>query len=225
MLPDDPFLKEIRMRLSTFALLAALLPPLPLVADTYTYTYTGNDFSAGNVSLPYTASDFVTVTFTLSAPLGDNLTYNYGSGSGTGIVTPLTWSFSDGVQTDTSADPVGCNGCAYPIDIAFDFVTNGSGQIVNWQAYDYFGDEGANSIGTLFIASYNQDGATILREDGDGSATGDEVRNPGVWSVTESGSSSVTPESPSFVLVLLGGGCLCGAGALRSRRRLRALTV
>ena len=48
------------MRIPSIALLASLLLPLPALADTYTYTYTGNYFTV--VQGSYTLSDSVTVS-------------------------------------------------------------------------------------------------------------------------------------------------------------------
>ena len=43
---------------------------------------------------------------------------------------------------------------------------------------------------------------------------------PGTWSAV-----TTTPEAPPYVLLLLGGACLCGAGYLGSRKRPASLTV
>jgi hypothetical protein len=84
------------MRLRSLVLSAALLVlPFPLMADTI-YTYTGDPFT--NFSSPslFTTSDFVSGSFTLSAPLAANLS-DY-------TITPTSFDFSDGVQTATLAD-------------------------------------------------------------------------------------------------------------------------
>jgi len=202
------------MRIRALALLATLLLPLPLLAQTYDYTYTGNDFQGDGLYvvppvLPYTTSDFVTVTFTLSAPLGDNL------GEGT-TIRPLTWSFSDGVQTDTSAD--------LSADSDFYLDTNGSGTIVDWQVLDTFGVGFSSQIQTIFETqlaySYNYDYGYNSPRNGANltSGEGSEIYNPGVWTVSESGAPSV-PEGSSLSLMLLSGVCLLGAGFFRFRKK------
>jgi hypothetical protein len=207
------------MRIRALALLATLLLPLPLLAQTYNYTYTGNDFvndaPYSVVYAPYTTSDFVTVTFTLSTPLADNLTGNSGFGA---TIFPLTWSFSDGVQTDTSAD--------LSADSDFYLDTNGSGTIVDWQVLDTFGVGFSSQIQTIFETqlaySYNYDYGYNSPRNGANltSGEGSEIYNPGLWTVSESVSS--VPEGSSFPLLLLSGACLCGVVFFRFRKRLGA---
>lgn len=80
-------------------------------ASAITYTYTGNDFTS--VSGSYTMSDHVSGTFTLSAPLAP---------SADQTVTPVSFSFSDGVQTLTNAP-----------GSVFEFLTNAGSQIQQWR--------------------------------------------------------------------------------------------
>jgi len=197
------------MRIRPFALLAIFLLPLSLAAETYTYT--GNDFTlVGNFSTPpvYSTSDFVTITFTTAAPLPDNLM----SGSDPwASVVPLSWSFSDGVQSDNSTDPT-----AYT---QFYLGTNASGQIVAWYLYDTWPnfDNGAE------IESGDDPGNGSFDFAAD--PEGDYASNNGYDIVGIPGSWSVTPEPPSFTLLLLGAACLCGVGYRRSRKRPASLTV
>lgn len=198
------------MRLCMFVLLSALLLPLPLVADTWTYTYTGNDFQAGLTVLPYTTSDFTSVSFTLAAPLADN----YGNPV-TGLaprITPLAWSFSDGVQTDTSADAGAFSD--------FLLVTNGSGQIVDWDVWEEFGPSYVNDISTIdnfpLYGSETWDDGTM----DDGSIAGEEEFDPGSWTLNEN--ASPVPEGPSFAYLLLGLACFGGIALFNTRRRTQA---
>lgn len=94
------------MRLRFLALGAVLALPLSMSAQTTTYTYTGADFDfstvnnvdqnpPGTVAAPYSATDFVSGTFTISGNV-DNLSF--------GSATVDSFSFNDGVQTITDAD-------------------------------------------------------------------------------------------------------------------------
>lgn len=111
------------MRLSSVLLSAALLLPLPLAAQTTNYTYTGPDFTtlitSGGESQVFTTNDFVSVDFTLSAPLADNLTF-------ADAVTPTSFTFSDVYQTFTNLTASFSN---------FLFTTNASGAITGWTMY------------------------------------------------------------------------------------------
>jgi hypothetical protein len=65
-------------------------------ADTI-YTYTGNPFT--NVSSPYTTNDFISGSFVLATPLGNNVPLTN--------ITPTSFSFSDGIHTVSSPlDPI-----------------------------------------------------------------------------------------------------------------------
>jgi hypothetical protein len=82
------------------------------------YSYTGNDFNSFSTpALPYTTSDFVSLTLTLSAPLGDKLT--------NASVTPISFTISDGVDTlDITSAPL--------TDDTFQFSTSSNGTITGW---------------------------------------------------------------------------------------------
>lgn len=94
------------MRFRLFALGAALTLPLALNAQTTTYDYTGSNFSYFNMNggvasftpqpgSPYTTGDSVTGTFTITGNI-DSLSSKY--------FTPDSFSFTDGVQTISSAN-------------------------------------------------------------------------------------------------------------------------
>jgi hypothetical protein len=167
--------------------------PMPLLADSFTYTYTGNDFTnlfaSGETQL-FTKSDFISGEFTLSAPLADNLI-------SLTAITPASFSFSNGVDTFYNTTP---NLSPY-----FYIETNASGDITGWLieiqqqiaggGYDfletqnesgYAGDYGQNADGGIEIEGYN-------------------ASTPGTF-VESSVVSSATPEPSS--LVLLGTGML-----------------
>jgi len=98
-------------------------------AQTYVYTYTGNDFtSVSNApnpppfgSLPYTTSDKVTGSITFSAPLGANY-------AGNPSATMLSFNFTDGVGPQNAVGPP----LTFPYLYYSTFGTDSSGNIVSW---------------------------------------------------------------------------------------------
>lgn len=200
------------MRIRALALLAAALLPLPLLAQTYNYTYTGNDFNT-DISGPYTTSDFVSVTFAVSAPLADSTVYE---NSGSTNLFPLSWSFSDGVQSDNNTDP----GASVTLQV----VTNSSGQITNWYVGDQFGAPYEKIIESYYAVgdtvSYDRAIDERSADSGlaynDGSAsTPPDFYPPGSWSK----SVSYVPEGSSFPLLVLSGAALLGVGLFCIRKR------
>lgn len=92
----------------------SLLDFSPASANTI-YTYTGNDFTITTGA--YTTSDQVTGTIDLATALGDNF--------GPSFISPVSFSFSDGVQTLTNLTA--------GLDANFlGFSTDASGNIVTW---------------------------------------------------------------------------------------------
>jgi len=181
------------MRICRLAITACLtLLPLPALADT-TYTYTGNDFT--DLLAPYTTSDSVTASFTVTSPLGDNYAYQE--------VAPSSFSFSDGVQTLTNLN-------ATPT--RFDVGTDLNGNITAWNidifdsSDDYIEtDTGLNALGTFGVDTVG--GFTAL-----GQLFGD----PGIWTSNISDPPpSATPEPSS--LCLLGTGMIGALAAIRRR--------
>src|SRR5580693_6092083 len=84
-------------------------------AQTYLYTYTGNDFTsvfnaANELSygfVPYTTSDKVTGSIAFSAPLGDNY-------EGNPSATLLSYNFTDGVGPQNAAGSTLGGGLGFP---------------------------------------------------------------------------------------------------------------
>jgi len=145
---------------------AALLSQ-PMFAD-ITYTYTGNPFT-DVTGPPYTTSDRVTGTVTLASPLGINLPF------GT-AVTPLAFSFSDGVQTITNLN-------ANPGSI-FEFGTGPTGAITGWGIAV---DTGLVNPPDSITTSPAFDRGHLA---GFSTPTGQVSDNPGVWTtVSDTGST------------------------------------
>ena len=113
-------------------------------AQTYIYTYTGNNFTSA--SGPYTASDKVTGSITLSALLGDNY-------AGNPSATLLNFVFTDGVGPQNIVLGGG-------LVQDFTFATDSSGVIVFWnfQVLDFLPPFSAE---TKFIQTENDSGNVV----------------------------------------------------------------
>jgi hypothetical protein len=173
------------MKILSRLLLAAFafsLSSLAAQADVV-YDYTGLDYTVAFGS--YTTSESVTGTFTLAAPLADNLN--------DAIISPVSFSISDGLQTITNANAA---------TSAFTFSTDATGNLTNW---------------VITLTTSNTGGGAI-DIDGPGSGTpGDQVEyqnNSPNSSFAESiGSGTFTevaptpspvPEPQSWALMLTG---------------------
>jgi len=136
-----------------------------------TYVYTGNPFT--DVSGPYTTSDMVTGSVEFSSPLPANMPFT--------TVTPLSFLFSDGVQT--IGNPAEASN--------FQFGTGSSGAITVW---------------TVFMQT---PAGGISTDNGGSLATGDRgsmrlpppafgfTDVPGTWTIFQ------TPDAGSSTLALL----------------------
>ena len=146
--------------------------PASVQAVPTTYRYTGNPFTIATG--PYTTSDFVTVMFTLAGPLAPNMPLT--------LITPLTYTLSDGVQTLTG-DP-------QPFAL-FLVETGGGGNITHWWIFNI-----TTTNASPFIESRNLAGRLILDFAGlsqIGATFGFNSNVPGIWtrapSVADSGST------------------------------------
>jgi hypothetical protein len=160
-----------------------------MLADTYTYTYTGNNFTS--VSTPYSTSDSVSGWFTLSAPILSSIYAQQ--------VTPISFSFTDRVQTITNLNAAESS--------AFFLVTYNAGAFPYWDIVVYSSD---------FVGAISTDGSLSSGDGGaSGRAYGEDFSSPGTWTITDNAAPSATPE-PSGIL-LLGTGLLGTASVVRRR--------
>jgi hypothetical protein len=170
-------------------------------AQTYIYTYTGNDFtSVSNAAnellygfVPYTTSSKVTGSITFSAPLGDNY-------EGTPSATLLSYNFTDGVGPQN----IGGTQTVFPNVGAFTFGTDSLGAIVSWNLNllvflppslpETKGIQTENEPGNVVDSGNIDQPSGIV---GEGSVTAD----PGVWVET------IVPE-PSVGLLFVSSAAL-----------------
>lgn len=174
------------MRLKHLILLAGLsLSALPMMADTI-YTYTGEAYT--NAGAPYTTSDFITGSFT-SATVGDSETL--------ATVTPVSFSFTDGVQTFDQGNS---------IVASFSITTDGGGAVTGWSILLNTGDG--------LLSSESVSGGTVADEVSDStlSANAGNTGDPGTW-VSELASPVPEPSALTF----MGTGLVGVAGMARRR--------
>ena len=140
------------------------------------YTYTGNDFTSA-IS-PYTTSDSITGYFVVATPLAANLSL--------GPITPISFSFSDGVDTLTNANTT---------SQTFYVATSPSGSLSNW------GIAVATAASTEGIEICNSAICTPSQFDNgwtDNEASSAVNRSdPGSW-------QSSVPEPPSMATLITG---------------------
>lgn len=158
----------VRLALGFIALVSTSAP-----AQTYVYTYTGNDYTSA--SGPYATSDKVTGFITFSAPLGDNY-------EGNPSATILGFIFTDGVgPQNIIGGPGGLVDGRGQVTI---FGTDSSGAIVSWN-FDILNFLPPNSSETKGIQTEN-DSVNVVDSGNLDEATGivgegSVTSNPGVW--------------------------------------------
>ena len=189
------------MRLMKFAAAAVIAQAAIFAASSanaqLVYSYTGNDFTS--VFAPgYTTSDKITGTLTLSSALPDSLATLTNEAA---LVT--SYSFSDGV----SSFNMPC--CDTGNQTIFDFTTDASGNITNWDVTLETNDNHTGDLTTEGGVSAFDQSLT------DGELGGSNNGAPGIWSVQSV--TSPVPEPATWTLLLLGFGAL--GWRLRNARR------
>ena len=184
----------------------------PALADTYTYTYTGQtyQFAAG----AYTTSERVTGEVTVSAPLQSGAVPGFGD-----VLLPasvISFSFSDGLQTITNAS----TGLEFSV---FNFAANGAGLPTEWSVDLYqevlegfistgsgiIPEYGFNQIETVSEPGFTEDYVFLGNSPMGGTGwLGENGNDPGTWTMTVNSTAGVavaaTPEPASLGLVLSG---------------------
>ena len=136
--------------------------PASVQAVPTTYQYTGNPFT--HVNGVYTTSDFVTVMFRLAGPLAPNMPIT--------AITPIAFTFSDGVQTITHSNAN---------LTSFQVATGAAGQIMDWLILAEV-DPSAGIIETTTAPAIGPFDIGILNLQSEGFNFGP----PGTWTTVES---------------------------------------
>jgi hypothetical protein len=166
-------------------------------ADTI-YTYTGNPFTFA--LSPYTTNDFLSGSFVLATPLGNDVPFSQ--------ITPLSFSFTDGILTISSP----C--CMAPGVSFFQIQTDSTGIPSFWTINISPGF----SVGDPLFSSFNppdpgglspEDVTTRIVVAGSRQVFARNLDSPGTWSVT---TTSPVPGPIAGAglpgLILAGGGLL-----------------
>jgi hypothetical protein len=163
-------------------LLSVLFIPTAALADSIIYTYTGKPFTTvrGNVM----SGDFLSVTITLSMPLLPSQSDE--------VVTPLSWSISDGVPADTLTN----TNHTYLFE-GFEFKTDASGNITGWAVG---ANDGPNSGFSWTANNWSLfGGVTTLDEYYEGTNVSINQNQPGTWS---SGTAAIPEPSTALSIGL-----------------------
>ena len=165
------------------------------VSADVTYEYTGNDFTTvftPSGAGPYTTSDFISGSFTVASPLAADFT---------GTINPVSFSFTDGVQTITNLNYL-------PSLSTFGVQTDNNGNIQYWAiSVDSLGNLiatvsiGSSQVGLIVLPPNTEtDKADVLSGPPLDTSYGmSNTNNPGSWN-----DLSATPEPSSTILWLTG---------------------
>jgi PEP-CTERM motif len=175
------------------------------------YTYVGNDYTTLYGSL-YSSSEFLTISFTVASPLGDNFS---------GAITPTSFTASDGVNTINSANSLTIVNGQFPTAFPpnsypyFDIKTNASGQITEWAIALASNSDTIISLNGIYPSidqAYAWNYCT-LPNCGEETFAG-QNNAPGVFTAL----TAAVPEPATWAMMLLG---FTGLGFMAYRRKSR----
>jgi len=180
------------------------------------YTYTGDDFQYASSTSPYTPTDSITGSVTLSSALG---------ASSSGVVAAVSFSFSVGNTTIST--------CSYSPSCEFSFATGSNGAIDYWFV-SVTNETSGTSNGPFIISENYESGITpppgflsllyppyVSQDEVVGSGYyAYNVVDPGTWS----GPISATPLPAALSLFASGLGVL-GLLGWRRKRKAQAVTA
>ena len=180
---------------ATIVFAAALSAVLPTSSRAdVVYTYTGNVFTTvipNAVTNPYTSTDSVTGYFVLTAALGNNSDPS---------ITPVAFSFSDGVNTITNLNAASST---FVININSTGAPPGNPTIVsNW--YIFLTGSGYGTVTTIYDEATKED--CVIS----GANQACNYASPGTWAV------AAVPEPSTWAMMLLG---FAGIGFMAYRRK------
>lgn len=201
------------------------------------YTYDGNIYTSTYGSLLSSTNcggvscDSMTISFTVSSPLGDNFS---------GAVTPTSFAASNGAETITNLNSLSYAGAStspafspstgLPGFPTFDIVTNASGQIVQW-AIALVSNEAPGAVEMVSISGIDEPGSSDPIDITDvwnycsAPTCGEETfagqdYTPGSWTPTN-GPLGATPLPAALPLFASGLGAL-GLFGWRRKRKAQA---
>jgi hypothetical protein len=171
------------------------------------YQYVGPDFVT--VQGPYTTSEQLTGSVTFSSALPDNLNF-LGHPQ---TVAPESFSFSDGVETISSTSP-------NLLGNVFQFRTDASGQITNWNINIA---QGTSTVSSIVFSSSLGDDLVItqtctsgLISNGCDTATTAIVAESSNTSPSDWSQVAPVPEPSTWAMMILG---FAGVGFMAYRRK------
>jgi hypothetical protein len=178
------------LKSACLALAVVVLTATAVQAVPTTYVYTGNPFTTATG--PYTTSDFVTGLVTLAAPFPPNRLFS--------SVTPLAYTFSDGVLTLTEGNS----------SALYMFATGPFGLPTRW-IVTVVGLQGASINTNSGVTAFDRDNVAVFRPE---EGVGLNINAPGIWRIA----GGAVPDTGSSLTLLSLSITALGVAARRFKR-------